>query len=308
MRLTILPILLLLLAGYGFAQEPSSSSLTLTLEVAKADLVLGEPVYAIIRLTNIGSAPVTVSNILDPQTGTVHIDVAGQARTNFRFLPLFYADAVQARVPLHPGEKIAAAFPIFYGALGWTFDRPGIYRVTATYQHNGSRREEPVRSNSATITISDEGGPGASLIERTPASEEAGKFLLWQRGDQLQQGHSLLKRLQQQYPNSPVIDYAWLAFGRNLSRAFRNYIAGRIRPIDCEAALPYLRLVRPERIPAYLQIQKHLDEARCLAALAQPSQATVEFRRAEALAGDRQEFRLLLQQATHLEPTLQPSR
>jgi hypothetical protein len=114
-----------------------------------------------------------------------------------------------------------------------------------------------------------------------------------------------LKRLQQQYPDSPVIDYVWLAFGRNLSRGFRNYITGRVRPMDCEAASPYLRLVRPERIPAYLQVQKHLDEARCLAALAQPSQAGVELQRAEALAGDRPEFRLLLQQATRLEPTLQ---
>jgi hypothetical protein len=118
----------------------------------------------------------------------------------------------------------------------------------------------------------------------------------------------LLKRLQQQHPDSPVIEYVRLAFGRNLSRAFRNYAIGRIRPIDCEAALPYLQQVRSERIPAYLQIQRHLDEARCLAVLSRPALADVEMRRAQALAGDRPEFRLLLQQAARLEPALQQTR
>ena len=296
----------LMLAGHGFGQEPpASASLELTLEIGKADLVFGEPVYAIVLLTNSGSAPVDTAKVLDPQTGDVQIDVTSSTKPTFRFLPLFYSDALHARAPLRPGEKIAAAFPIFYGALGWTFDRAGTYRIAATYRHIGGTQGKPVRSNSVDVTVADEGGPGASLLEHTSASEEAGKFLLWQRGDHLRQGHLLLTRLQQQYPDSPVIDYVWLAFGRNLSRGFRNYITGHVRPMDCEAALPYLRLVRPERIPAYLQVQKHLDEARCLAALAQPSQAGIELQRAEALAGDRPEFRLLLQQATRLEPTLQ---
>lgn len=309
MRLGIVTsLLLLLLADYGLGQERPPLSLELTLEIDKADLVLGEPVYAIVRLTNIGAAPVDVAKVLDPQTGDVQIDVAGSVRPTFRFLPLFYADALQARVPLAPAEKIAAAFPIFYGALGWTFERPGTYRVTAAYRQLGGTQGEPVRSNSVTVTIADEGGPRASLLERTPASEEAGKFLLWQRGDHLQQGQSLLKRLQQQYPDSPVIEYVWLAFGRNLNRAFRNYAIGRIRPIDCEAALPYLQQVQSERISAYLQIQKHIDEARCLAILSLPALASVEMRRAQALAGDRPEFRLLLQQAARLEPALQQAR
>jgi len=309
MRLGIVTsLLLLLLADYGLGQERPPSSLELTLEIGKADLVLGEPVYAIVRLTNIGAVPVDVAKVLDPQTGDVQIDVASSAKPTFRFLPLFYADALQAHVPLAPGERIAAAFPIFYGALGWTFDRPGTHRVTATYRQSGGTQGDPVRSNSVNVTIADEDGPGASLLERTPPSEEAGKFLLWQRGDHLQQGQSLLKRLQQQYPDSPVVEYARLAFGRNLSRAFRNYAISRIRPIDCKAALPYLQQVRSERIPAYLQIQKHLDEARCLAALSRPALAGVEMRRAQALAGDRPEFRLLLQQAARLEPALQQAR
>lgn len=311
MRLGIVISLLLslLLADDGLGQaRPASSSLDLTIEIDKANLVLGEPVYMIARLTNVGSAPVDVAKVLDPQTGDVQVEVAGSERPTFRFLPLFYADTLHTRAPLAPGEKIAAAFPIFYGALGWTFDRPGTYRVTATYRQIGGTQGEPVRSNSVTVMIVDESGPGASLLERTSPSEEAGKFLLWQRGDHLQQGQSLLNRLQQQYPDSPVVDYAWLAFGRNLSRAFRNYETGRIRPIDCGAALPYLQRVRSERIPAYLQIQKHLDEARCLAALSQPALASVEMRHAEALAGDRPEFRLLFQQATHLEPALRQVR
>lgn len=128
-----------------------------------------------------------------------------------------------------PGEEIAAAFPIFYGALGWTFDRPGTYRVTAEYRHPSRAHGEPVRSVPVAVTVAGEAGIGALLMTGTSASEEAGKFLLWQRGDQLQAGQALVSDLFKTYPDSPLADYALLALGRNLSRSFRNYAAGRIR-------------------------------------------------------------------------------
>ncbi len=292
--------------GPGLAQErPSSAALELKLEIGKSALVLGEPVYAMVRLVNVGVKPVDVFKLLDPQTGALQIEVSSSSRPRFVFLPLFYTDAVHARTALSPGEDIAAAFPIFYGALGWTFDRPGTYRVTAEYRHPSGVHSEPVRSTPMAVTVADEGRIGAFLMTGTSASEEAAKFLLWQRGDQLQAGQALVKDLLKTYPDSPVADYALLAFGRNLSRSFRNYATGRIRQADCEPALNYFQKVRSDRLPAFLQIQQRLDEARCHIRLSQPAQARESMTRAKQLGAGRPEFRLLFQQAVRLEPALQ---
>ena len=296
---------LMLLSGHGFAQEPPGvAPLELKLEVGKTSLVLGEPVYVTVRLINTGQAPVDVAKLLTPQTGDVHIEVASANRPRFIYLPLFYSDAVRARRSLAPGEQIAAAFPIFYGALGWTFHRPETYGIVAGYGFSSGAQHVRVQSNPVSVTVVDEGGPGALLMSGTPAGEEAGKFLLWQRGDHLEAGQALLSDLLKTFPDSPVADYTRLAFGRNLSRSFRNYAVGRIRPPECEAALEYFHKVRTDRLPALLQVQQHLDEARCLTRLSKPDQAGESLTQAKQAGEDRPEFRLLFQQAVRLEPAL----
>jgi hypothetical protein len=291
--------------GYGRAEEPSGSrSLELRLEIEKTALVLGEPVYATVRLVNAGTAPVEVSKLLDPQTGEVQIEVAGSAKPRFLFLPLFHADSARARMVIAPGEMVAAAFPVFYGALGWTLDRPGPYQVTARYGGPRGTQNERVRSNTVDVTVADDAGFGTALMNGSPASDEAGKFLLWQRGDHLKAGQALLTDLITKYPESPVAEYARLALGRNLSRSFRNYAVGQIRYADCPAALQQFQQVRSDRLPALLRIRQRLDEARCHVRLSQPAQAEQAVKRAHEVSGGRPEFSLVFQQARRLEPRL----
>lgn len=289
----------------GLAQEPpGSAALELTLDLGKADLSLGEPVYATVRLVNVGPKPVEVVKLLDPQTGAIQIDVSSLTRPRFVFLPLFYTDAVHTQTTLTPGEAVVAVFPVFYGALGWTFDRPGAYRVTAEYRPSGGPQTDRIRSRAADVTVADESGVGASFLTGSSAGEEAAKFLLWQRGDQLQAGQALLTALLTQHPESRLADYALLAFGRNLSRSFRNYAVGKVREADCESALSYFQRVRSDRLPVFLQIQQRLDEARCLIKLSRPAEARASMERAERLRSGRPEFHLLFQQAIRLEPAL----
>lgn len=289
----------------GLAQEgPGSATLELTLDMGESALSLGEPVYATVRLVNAGTKAVEVFKLLDPQTGAIQIEVSSSNRPRFVFLPLFYADAVHPRIALAPGEAVVAIFPVFYGALGWTFDRPGTYRVTAEYRPQGAPQQDRIRSPAASVTVADEHGVGASLLTGSSAGEEAAKFLLWQRGDQLQAGQALLTGLLTQHPESPLADYALLAFGRNLSRSFRNYAVGKIREADCERALSYFQRVRSDRLPVFLQIQQGLDEARCLIRLSRPAEARASMERAERLRAGRPEFALLFQQAIRLEPAL----
>jgi len=289
----------------GLAQErPGSVTLELTLDLGTSALNLGEPVYATVRLVNVGAKPVEVFKLLDPQAGAIQIDVSSSNRPRFVFLPLLYTDAVHARTALVPGEAVVTVFPVFYGALGWTFDRPGTYRVTAEYRPQSGTQRDRIRSRAASVTVADENGVGASLLTGSSAGEEAAKFLLWQRGDQLQAGQALLTGLLTQHPESSLADYALLAFGRNLSRSFRNYAVGKIRDADCEAALSYFQRVRSERLPVFLQIQQRLDEARCLIKLSRPAEARASMERADRLRAGRPEFTLLFQQAIRLEPAL----
>jgi len=292
-------------ANDGLAQEGSGpGTLELTLDMGQPVLSLGEPVYATVRLVNVGTRPVEVFKLLDPQTGAIQIEVSSWNRPRFVFLPLFYADAVHTRTALAPGEAVVAIFPVFYGALGWTFDRPGTYRVTAEYRPQGAPQPDRIRSHAAGVTVVDENGVGASLLTGSSAGVEAAKFLLWQRGDQLQAGQALLTGLVTEHPDSPLADYALLAFGRNLSRSFRNYAVGKIREADCEPALKFFQRVRSERLPAFLQIQQRLDEARCLIKLSRPAEARASMEGAERLRAGRPEFNLLFQQAIRLEPAL----
>ncbi|HJU05015.1 MAG TPA: hypothetical protein VJ692_07650 [Nitrospiraceae bacterium] len=295
---------LALISGHASGQEHPDTSLELVLETGKTQVVLGEPVYVTVRLRNTGTAPVDAPKVLDPQTGVVQIEVASASRPRLVFLPLFYADAIDTRKRLRPGEEVAAVFPIFYGGRGWTFPLPGAYRIMAVYRGPVHEDTEPVRSNAAAIEVMEGHGAGAFLMRDSLAGDEAGKFLLWQRGDHLRAGIAHLLTLIETFPDSPVSDYALLALGRNLSRGFRNYSLGRVRQPDCAAALDYLEKVRTERLPPYLQIQNHLDQARCLMRVGQPVQARALVDRTEQGASDRAEFGLLFQQAFRLEPAL----
>lgn len=286
------------------AQEHASGArLDLQLEIAKRSIVLGEPVYATVQLVNLGSTPAEVFRLLDPQMGHVIIALWPPDGGRVVYLPLFHAEAVRSRMSLAPHEVVAAAFPIFYGSRGWTFERPGTYRVAALYRDGREASHEPLQSNTVEVTVAAGHGFGQRLLS-APESEEAGKFLLWQRGDHLTEGQALLAELMKTYPDSPVGDYARLAFGRNLSRSFRHYGLAHVRQADCEAALKYFEELRPERLPEFLRLQQRLDEARCHIRLSDLQRAEASLRQAEELSAGRREFQLLFQQAVRLEPAL----
>ena len=99
-------LILMLPLGHGFAQEPHGhTSLEVRLEIGKTGLALGEPVYATVRLINIGAAPVTVAKVLDPQMGVVQIHVSGPNKPRSTFLPLFTPMRLVLTRPWHQAER-----------------------------------------------------------------------------------------------------------------------------------------------------------------------------------------------------------
>ncbi len=283
-----------------------SDSLKLTIAVEKTNVVLGEPVYVTVRLRNTGSSPAKVFKNLRPEVGVAQVDVTAPDGRTFGFVPLAIIDTDEPLGDLAPGEEVSAVFALFYGARGWTFQRPGKYTLVAKYQDPTHRKKEALRSNSVTVSVTQVDGAGEFLM-KGDAGREAGKFLVWQAGDHLRKGIAHLKDLIEKFPNSPLVDYAQLALGNNLGKSFRDYSIGRVRRPDCGTALAHLQKVRSDRLPTYLKVRKNLAQARCHLRLQQPEQAQKLMRATQDLVGERTEFRFLFDQAIAVEPKLKLS-
>jgi tetratricopeptide (TPR) repeat protein len=187
---------------------------------------------------------------------------------------------------LAPRADVTAVVAIFYGGRGWTFTQAGNYTITALYRNPLDRSANPVRSNPLSISVALGNGAGEFLI-KDDAGEEAGKFLLWQQGDHLRKGIRRLTDLIERYPDSPLADYAQLALGLNLSRAFKDYSIGQVRKPDYELARRYLQKVQPTRLPINLQVENTLAQARSAGKLGHTDEARRLVQQAKQLAGDR---------------------
>ncbi len=285
----------------------AASNLELIAEVEKQSFVLGEPVYLSVQLRYTGHTAVTVARVLHPQAGTVGVQITSPENEAVTFSSLFYADVTAPQSTIGQGEAITAVFPIFFGAQGWTFSKPGHYQISATYYDSERKNAKPVQSNSVNLTVSKENGAGTLLMNESIESREAGKLFLWRQGDHLRAGMAHLSQIIQKHPESPISDYANLALGSNLAQPFRDYAAKKIRQPDYAAALAYLQKVRSSQLPRYLKIQKNLDQARCLFGTGDTASAGDLLRDAQALSEGRMEYQPLLEKSLRLQPNFKPS-
>lgn len=274
------------------AQTQQQTSLSMSLRVEKSSFVVGEPTYVSLHLRNGGDGSVRVPEILELQSGTIRVDITDPTGETTAFAPLFYADMTLPERELRPGGAQASVLAVFFGSADWSFAEPGSYELTA---RTAGRVGEvpPLTSNTVTIDVTSEAGVSALLVDESDASREAGKLLLWQQGDHLEEGMVRLTDLIDRFPGSTLADYARLALASNLSRAFRDYTRGRVRPADCPEALRLFDQIQEDRLPTYLRIKLARDRARCLDEVGQARAAGTARQRAESLAADREEFRIL---------------
>ena len=240
------------------------AALRLSLDIEPPAPFLGEPVRAVVRLRNEGSESVTIPPDLAPETGTLRIEITRPDGTPSGYLPLVVVDSLAEPERLPPGEERTASFPVFFGAHGWSFDRPGTYVLRARLVDPSAATRSAVASEPISFTVLDEDGAAQRLLDAGEASAEAGKFLTWLGGDHLHAGISVLKDLVVDYPDSVLADHARLALGVNASRDVRSFALGKIRRAECWAALHFLGEIDSERFPAALRIRKSLAQARCL--------------------------------------------
>lgn len=285
MRTTFVLLLSLLVTisvpdGKVNAQAPA---VRLFIESERPSFTLGEPVYLIARLRNESGTSVRLIPLLNPSDGLLVVTLTGPRGERLGFVPLSVRDTDLGPVELAPGGQIAASFPVFFGAQGWTFRTPGTYVAKARFTiHDGSGRPRVISSDSVAIRVGDQPAAAAvMLMNEGEASTQAGKFLLWSGGDHLLQGTRLLGALAERFGTAPAVDHVRLAFGRSLARPFKDYSKGAVRPANYVRAIEELLRVRDEMLPSYLRVQKYL-------ALATSYRATgreAESARAAATAG-----------------------
>ena len=277
------------------AQNPVEG-LRLTLELGEAEVVLGEPVYATVTLRNVGSGPVSILPDLSLESGFVQIEVGPPDGKPFPFVPLAIDDVEVARLELAPGAAITGISEVFFGGRGWTFDRPGSYSLTASYEVPGVRR---LSSEPAVLSVAESDGAGRALLSADPETvRQAGKFLVWQQGDHLRRALLRLEGLVERYPESEVADHVRLAMGVNLSRSFYDYTAGGVRPARPEEALQLLDAVRETSLPGIQRLRLHLARNRCHAALGRKDEADAALDAARKLTTDRPALETLLKRMT----------
>ena len=285
---------IVILATSVFAEM---QSITLKLSADKSVYVLGEPVYVTAQLHNTGTDPVKAPTRLSPKLGEIYITIVPPDGKQFGFVPLAIMDTDEQHTELLPGAMVASVIPIFYSARGWTFSEPGDYYLRAIYQSEGDTNESIVASDKVKVTISDtDMGPGQFLIKDEKASDEAGKFLLWQSGDHLRRGIAHLQNMVDRYPKTSLADYVWLAIGRNLSREFKDYSANRLRPPNYGEAMKYLKKVNEKKLPKHLVVRKRLAEAKVQIGLGNKATAREILEKTKQMIGNTPELQEYINQ------------
>jgi hypothetical protein len=283
------------------AQRPSDG-LRLAVEPSAAEVVLGEPVYVALTLRNASGQSVRVVPDLGLESGLVRVNIEPETGEPFSFIPLAIADSEVAPEDLAPGAEIAEVAEVFFGGSGWTFETPGSYVLTATYEAPGGPQ---LRSAPATLRVTEGDGAGRHLLSAEASTlREAGKFMVWQQGDHLRRAQTHLTGLIEQYPESRVADHARLALGINLSQSFYDATAAGVRPPRPEEALGLLDAIDEERLPDVLRLRLQLARARSLAALGRDDEASAAVRAARLLAAGRPALQSVLQQQLETEPQL----
>jgi len=216
-----------------------NSNLDFRLLMGKEEYLIGEPAVAYLDLINKGNEPIEVIDQLDPSFGVVKIHIKSDKEVLFR--PYIIADAVSHTTILKAGEKVSGTAKIFFGGEGWTFKKPGNYTVKATYKGIISIPKMEIKSNIVDVHIRGPSGKDERDQVNLIKGEEQGLFLLMEGGDHLKKGIKNLVKLSKQYHDSDLAGYADLALGVNLSRNFKDFQKGSVRPANPQESVEHLQ-------------------------------------------------------------------
>ncbi len=195
--------------------------LRLSLAAPKRAYLAGEPVVLTVGLRNAGTTPVETLDLLRPEFRFLNVEIAppgGGGHVPFR--PAILAEGRGRRTrTLPPGESTHEEVKLFFGAEGWMFNEPGIYRVRADFPAG------PVGPAGADEIEARIEAPSIEIEVREPATEadrrarsllghEEGLYLLLDGADHLEKASASLRTIARELPRAACAPAARLALGQ----------------------------------------------------------------------------------------------
>ncbi|MGP0630087.1 hypothetical protein ACTRW9_10275 [Nitrospina sp. 32_T5] len=256
----------------------------------KQSVELGEPVYLAVQVTNMMQEPVDFTGSLKPGEGLIEVYSIGANGEKKILLPLSASD-FSGSTTLGPGQTVGEVFPIFFGANGWNFNETGEYRISVQIEVPAKSGYSAFISEPATIKVGSSKAGEALFSVDDPGNTQAGKFLLWRRGDHLEAGIKFLTTLSEQHPGSALSSYISAARVQNYSEPFANYTVKEVRAPDCQQANALRKTIGKNVLPENLLIEDFIAQANCHAESQNWDAAREALDAGSRLASDRPEFR-----------------
>ncbi len=254
MKHFLLPVLGMMLITFLFnihAQE----GMKIELSAEKTTFLLGEPVVVLVKVTNTGNSPLVIPGGLEPEFDMLHYKITDPDGKATPYSPMYVADT-DKRVILNKNESAYGTARIFYGGNGYSFTKPGTYKVKASFKD--------AQSNALAIKVS----APQNDAEREQArlildNAEVGMFLMLEGGDELMEAHKALETLQQKYPQSVLTAYVKFAQGKNLSVPARNFVTKKPRDADLNRAIEILKSIEGAKMLMYYRLKTATTLSTC---------------------------------------------
>ncbi len=221
--------------------KPSSKSpsagLCLALQVPQRTIVLGEPVIALITLTNCGRDPITVLDLLEPEYGLLRVSMRrpGDQTAVAYDPPVLREGRLTKPRTLAPANVIAAWIHLYVGKSAWLLDRAGRYEISAEYRLDATGvRAEPIGFD---VRASDDAG--GRLAAELFVNHDVG-MLFYTEGSRGSNDAWRRLKLSHDLPRTPLASYARLAEGLAHSHGRFDPASESFRGAACELAVDAL--------------------------------------------------------------------
>ncbi len=254
MKYFLLPVFGMLLMTFLFSTH-AQQGIKIELSAEKTTFLLGEPVVVLVKVTNTANSPLMIPVGLEAECDMLHYEITNPDGKTTPYSPMYVVDT-DKRIILNKNESAYGAARLFYGGNGYTFTKPGTYKVQARFKD--------VQSNALAVKISapqnDAEREQAALILD---NAEVGLFLMLEGGDELMEAHKALATLEEKYPQSLLTAYVKFAQGKNLSVPARNFVSKKPRDANLTKAIEILQSVKDAPLQMYYRVKAATTLSTC---------------------------------------------
>jgi hypothetical protein len=219
----------LLLSGLTAAvcgpHSAHSAPVDLELTTEHAHLMLGEPVVAVVEITNHTGVAITVPTLFDPTYGVYRYWITSPDGSKKRFEPAWLDEMDRAvTAPVASGGKIRGYARLFHASNGTPFDRAGAYKISVT----SGTMQSPEWSLAVDAPPDDRARRAAELM----LSPDVTLFLLAGGGETLKNARPNLELVSSSFAGTAVAPYADFALGVYYAQDSRDFVHKNVRPAD----------------------------------------------------------------------------